>query len=399
MSVRRLSPTPVLVALALVLLMLLPDGAHAQSFDSVFSGVLSGSSSNCSPLSSNLLPGGKLQQLCNSIPVGSPSGGGSVTLDNRNTDTSEQRLLRRLQERREQKRGASADDGSAIRGLSVFGSADYQWADKGITEFEPAWERDTYGGTIGADYLLGGGKFLVGAAFSYLHQTTIFGRNAGNVEIDGYGPTIYASFFPKDNIFVDGYFGYMRRDYSTERRFDVRLPGFGIVGTSHGDTDSNEFKAGLNSGIDFYIGKLTIGPRLGIDFKENQIAGYTETGGTGLELIFDSQTQQSLTSKLGVFASWALSMGWGVLVPQGTLEWRHEFKDNQRTMFFSFVEDLSGQKFAFQSDKPDRDYFNASLGVVALLPNGLAPFLNVRQLFGYTAQSSTTVTAGLRVAF
>ena len=95
----------------------------------------------------------------------------------------------------------------------------------------------------------------------------------------------------------------------------------------------------------------------------------------------------------------AISTGFGVFVPQATWEWVHEFLDNQRVTHFHFVEDLGQRRFRFQNDPPDRNYFDAGLGLVLVLPNGLSPFVNVRQVFGYEKQSSTTVTAGLRFSF
>ena len=95
----------------------------------------------------------------------------------------------------------------------------------------------------------------------------------------------------------------------------------------------------------------------------------------------------------------AISAGFGVFVPQVSFEWVHEFLNNQRAIYFHFVEDLGQRRFRFQNDPPDRDYFNAGVGLVLVLPNGLSPYVNVSQFFGYSKQSSTTVTAGLRFSF
>jgi peroxiredoxin len=101
----------------------------------------------------------------------------------------------------------------------------------------------------------------------------------------------------------------------------------------------------------------------------------------------------------GLFASVAFSTPLGVVVPQATFEYVHEFADDQRTIHFSFVEDLAQKKFRFQNDPPDRDYFNAGAGVVFVLPGGFSPFVNYRALLGYKDQSSHIVAAGLRFAF
>ena len=53
----------------------------------------------------------------------------------------------------------------------------------------------------------------------------------------------------------------------------------------------------------------------------------------------------------------------------------------------------------FETDPPDRDYFNLGVGVSMVLANGFQPFLNFRQLVGYEDRSSFAVTLGLRVPF
>jgi hypothetical protein len=77
----------------------------------------------------------------------------------------------------------------------------------------------------------------------------------------------------------------------------------------------------------------------------------------------------------------------------------HELQDNQRALYFHFVEDLGATKLRFQTDTPDRDYFNAGVGVALVLPGGFSPFFNFRNFFGYRSQSSQTYTVGLRFAF
>ena len=413
MRTRRLSwRFVVLAATAIAAISSVPGHAHGQTFSQSFLEPLNrqcsgfrGDSAFAPPSGGLGTYGSNLAAICTGIPNAASGGGSAITVDMRGTaELEQQRILNRLRERRAQEQAASADGGGA-RGLSLYGAAEYQYAEKDVTFFEPGYERDTYGATIGADYLFGGGKVLAGLAFNYARQSGSYFARGGNFEVDSFGPTLYVSVFPIDQVFVDAYAGYTRHEYDLVRRFSFAMNSATQIpsGRTEGDTSGNEFKLGVNGGYDFRFGRFTIGPRLGLDYRENHIDGYTESGASGvaqgLELVYDDVHEQSLTSKVGLFASMAHGTGWGVLVPQATIEWRHEFLNDQRAMYFSFKEDLLGQRFRYQNDRPDRDYFNASLGLVAILPNGLAPFVNVRQFFGYKAQWSTTATAGLRVSF
>jgi outer membrane autotransporter protein len=162
---------------------------------------------------------------------------------------------------------------------------------------------------------------------------------------------------------------------------------------------------------------VTFGPRLGVNYRYTTIDRFAEKGkhavicpasavqvcqptsGTGLELAYDKQEERSLTTVAGLFASVAFSTPFGVVVPQATFDYVHEFADDQRVIRFTFVEDLAQAKLRFQNDPPDRDYVNVGAGVVFVLARGFSPFVNYRALLGYKDQSSHTVTAGLRVAF
>ena len=56
-------------------------------------------------------------------------------------------------------------------------------------------------------------------------------------------------------------------------------------------------------------------------------------------------------------------------------------------------------RFRFQTDEPDRNFFNLGIGAVFVLPGGMSAFVNVRELVGYSTRRATNVTAGLRLAF
>jgi outer membrane lipase/esterase len=169
--------------------------------------------------------------------------------------------------------------------------------------------------------------------------------------------------------------------------------------TADGDTDGDEFNVEVKGGYNHRFENITVGPRLGLNYRRTEIDGFQERGGSVLNLIYNSQHENSLTSVLGMFGSVAINTGFGVLIPQTTLEYVHEFLDPQRKITFRFRDDLNRTPFRFQNDPPDRNYFNLGAGILAQLPHGFAPFLNYRALVGYKDQLSHTVSAGLRIEF
>lgn len=360
---------------------------EAQGLNDVLTQFLSNS---CTRLGTGFGP--ELAQICQASPGGAgSSGSGTAGAETRGGD--ERQILRRLRQRQA---AASADTGGA-RGFSLFASADYQNFDKDTTRFETGFDRDTVGGTVGADYLFSNGLVL-GTAVSYAHEDGSY-EGGGGFDHDAYGILVYGSVVPITNMFVDVVAGYTRKDYSFDRRASFSVPGFSVTGSTRGATDGNEFRIGVNTGYDFLLDRFTFGPRVGVNYRETTIAGYRESGRTGLELSYDNQNIQSLTTTVGLFGSAALSTGFGVIVPQATVEYVHEFLDDQRSVGFRLVQDLNQNRLLFQTDPPDRDYFNLGVGVSMVLANGLQPFLNFRELVGYNNRHSHTVTLGLRVTF
>ena len=292
--------------------------------------------------------------------------------------------------------------------LNVFISGEYERFDKNVTKFEPGYQTNSGRAFMGADYSFNE-RFLVGGLLKYARDSGNFdsvpivsGSNiivpGGHFHTDSYGPLLYANFVPAPKFFISTAAGYTRYDYFINRVASVTGID-GIIGPTDGNTDGNEFKVGVNGGYDFNFNSITIGPRFGLNYKYNEIDGYRERGSTGLELIYKNQYENSLTTVLGAYGSVAISTGFGVVLPQTSLEYVHEFLDPQRKIGVSFVDDLNRVPFRFQNDPPDRNYFKLGAGIVLVLPHGFSPFVNYRALVGYQNQSSHIATAGVRIEF
>jgi len=143
---------------------------------------------------------------------------------------------------------------------------------------------------------------------------------------------------------------------------------------------------------------FTIGPRLGLDLIHTDNENYREKGDTGLELHIDGYSKTSLQSSLGMQAPAAFSTQFGVLIPQLSAAWIHEFEDDQRNINARFVQDLrpNPTEFKFKRENPDRNYVDVGIGISAVLANGLQPFVNFATLIGNDRYDSYAVAIGLR---
>ena len=371
-----------------------PAGVPAGSgFNDVLNRLLS---NNCAQLGPGPF-GPDLTRLCAFPPSGAgSSSGGSVGSEGGQFTDEQRQLFRRLRQRQQQ--GAASADPANPLGVGVFVTTEYEKFNQDTTKFETGYDRDTVGMSFGADYLFRNGLIL-GAAFTYAHDFGDYNGVGGGFDHNSYGILAYGSVQPIANMFVDAVAGYTRKDYNFDRRASIVLATTSVAGSTHGDTNGNEWRIGLNSGYDFVFGGLTVGPRLGFLYRESTMNSFTESGHTGLELSYDDQFIKSLTLRPGVYGSYAFSTSWGVVIPQMTLEYVHEFFDDQRNVQFSFAQDPQNRRFLFQTTPPDRDYMNLGVGVSMVLPQGIQPFLNFRDMLAYQDRSTYTVTLGVRIPF
>jgi len=318
--------------------------------------------------------------LSNNLSVGSPlyasmaSNGGSVT---------------------------SFTSGSMKRwnGVGVFVSGLVESLNREVTTFQDGYKSMIYGFTGGADYRISK-KVLTGLLFTYSNTNGDF-RGGGNFNTNSYGGLLFASYLPNDRTFVQVTGGYTRNKYLVGRVATVNNVFVNpLSGLAASNSNGNVFSLGVLTGYDQPIGRFTIGPRVGITYTNTQIADYTETGRTGIELKYSDQWIHSLQSIVGVQATAAFGTRFGVLVPQFNADYIHEFANSQRLITVQFAEDFRDNptKFQFKNDVPVRNYFNLGTGLVMVWPNGWQSFVNFRAMVGNEQFNNYAGTFGLRIA-
>ena len=340
---------------------------------------------------------GTLLEKCGSAGgIGGTSTGGAAGATQSAPGVVQERLLTARGEEGEMTENVS----ELMPGLSVFLSGGYESQDKDLTFFEDGYDSDIKRFTVGGDYQFTD-KVMAGMAFNYSNHDGDF-DGGGDFDNDSYGVTLFASILPVDQVFVQLTAGYAAKEYDR-----TRIASFEWVngnnpagpGPENGNYDGDEYSFGILSGYDFTYGNLSIGPRLGLDYIRTEFDGYSETGTTGLGLVFDDADETSLQSRLGLTSSVAVNTGFGVLLPQAGVNWVHEFEDDQRSESFSFVDVDSDVRFQYENEDPDRDFFEFSLGVSAVLPHGWLPYVQFRAIAGHDYLDSYVGTFGLRKEF
>jgi len=293
------------------------------------------------------------------------------------------------------KQGGASADTTSYEGLSLFVSGDYENKDKDNTAFETGFDSNKAGLTVGMDGRLGTDG-VIGGAVSYGHTWGDFDNNGGDFNLDSIGALLYGSFYPSDQSFIDATVGVAGKDYTINRGFSRIGGGAGAppITPAKGDTTGIEFNSSLSGGYDFSFDALTIGPRAGLNYKRTEYGSFTEHGSV-LSLHYEDQVEDSLTATIGGQASYAISTDFGVVVPQVSAEYVHEFLNDQQTIHA--VSAADGTPVNYLTDEPDRNYANVGAGVVFVLPNGVSPFLNYQAEVANSLETVQTVTLGVRL--
>ena len=138
---------------------------------------------------------------------------------------------------------------------------------------------------------------------------------------------------------------------------------------------------------------------LRLDYSGTYIDDYSESGGAGLAMKYQSQDIQSFKSTLGFDTTYAVSAPWGVVLPRIQAGYVHEFLNERRTVHASFIQDTGNFDLQFETDKPDRDYFVIGAGVSTVLAHSAQLFVNYERIEGNRYMNSYTVSGGVRVSF
>jgi outer membrane autotransporter protein len=283
-------------------------------------------------------------------------------------------------------------------GASGFLSAGAYAINHHNNSFEDGYEAQLPTVTVGADYRIND-WLLAGLALNYTNYDGTY-DDGGGFDKNIFGPLLYATFLPFEGAFANIVLGYARQENENNRLARASNPDetLSFRGHTSADYSENQYTAGILAGYDQPFGNVTIGPRLGLAFSYEDFGSVKEEGDTGLELRYNNLNQTSVQSSLGVQASVGFETAYGIVVPQATVAWVHEYANSDRNINARLVEaSPDAPSFTFQRERPARDWASIGLGASALLPNGLQPFVQFATIQGNENFVSYGGTAGVRL--
>lgn len=296
--------------------------------------------------------------------------------------------------------GASADEPGGLLsdkwGLWVRGN--FSFGEKDASAGSPAFDADQWAFVGGLDYRISD-KSVIGAALSYGSSSVDFAADDGALDTDSFALSLYGSAYAAKNFYFDGIVNYSNSSYDAERNI-VYVDGTGLItADATGDTDGATLSGGLSAGYDFLVGGLTISPNVGFFYIDTTIDSFTESGASGLNLLYDEQKFKSLTGNAGLRLTYAWNVAWGVLLPHLRVDYVREFENDVDVFGVRFAADpnaASTPPVLVATDNPDQSYWRLAAGFSAQFKHGVSGYVEYQRLESFEFISFQDVSIGLR---
>jgi outer membrane autotransporter protein len=297
--------------------------------------------------------------------------------------------------------GASADEPGGLLSdkLGIWARGNYSFGDKETSRNSPSFDADQFSIVGGLDYRFSDSAVL-GGSLAYGESSIEFTGEEGALDTESWAASLYGSVYAAKNFYFDGIVNVANSGYDAERNITY-VDGTGLVtADASGDTDGLTLSGGLSGGYDFLIGGLTISPTLGVFYIDTTIDGFTEEGAGGLNLIYDEQKFESLTGNLGLRATFAWNLSWGVLLPHLRVDYVREFEDDVDVFGVRFAADpnaVSTPPILVETDNPDQSYWRLAAGFSAQFKYGFSGYVEYQRLESFEFINFQDVSIGLRM--
>ncbi len=307
--------------------------------------------------------------------------------------------------------GAADDKKEAGSGFSrwgFFGSGQIQRQNASAQAATPGYSFGSNGVTFGVDYRVNDG-LVVGGALGYTHQSTTLDAGQGDMSMNGWSFSGYATWYNKSDWYIDSSLTWSSNNFDARRAivYVLPLPGGAsaivnqIASSSSG---GNDFAGSVSFGRDFHDKALAYGFYGKLQYDHSSFDGFQErlnagAPGSGLGLRVDARSTTSIASVLGAKIDYNISKNWGVLVPHAEVEWQHEFRTNPNTFTAYFLNDPTNTPILIRGDDADSNFFRIGAGLSFVFTQGRSAFLLYDRTVGQRGITAYNLSFGFRLEF
>ncbi|SDR33948.1 outer membrane autotransporter barrel domain-containing protein [Paraburkholderia fungorum] len=282
--------------------------------------------------------------------------------------------------------GVSTGEGTLANG--IWGQAFGGHASQDARDSVDGYSANFAGLMFGMDRAVSD-AWRVGGVFSYTNSAiNNTGDTAGDTtRVNSYGLLGYGS-YTASRWYANLSGGAVLQRYDADRQVDFS----GFSGAANASFGGTQYVMRGEVGMPLAAGPYTVTPLAALTYSYLHQNGYTESGGNGAALSVGSTHSTSVKSDLGAKLSRDFTSSYGVVVPELTLAWRHEYDHTRASSAASYVGDPTGAtSFTTLGSSPVSDLADMTLGVTLLRANNLS--LNVRYEVqagkGYVSQAGS----------
>lgn len=286
--------------------------------------------------------------------------------------------------------GASAEQPDSFERWGVFVNGDNDIAKQSTVDTQTGFKTRTKNVTLGADYRFANNSVL-GASVAFLRSDSDLNDGAGNQNAEGYGFSLFGSYVPIMNAYIDGIVNIGHNDYDGQRQ--------SAAASYTNSTSGNQWGFAVSAGYAFNQGPLALTPYGRVEYVDAKVNGFTESGKIDEALTIGEQRVKATTLTLGGTASYAISTQWAVLLPYGRLEFQYLAQSSANDVTVQLASNVTSTPGQIRFLGRDKSFGNFAVGLTALFGHGFSAFFNYQQLFGKSDYADQLYTLGLRVEF
>lgn len=252
--------------------------------------------------------------------------------------------------------GAAAGEGeisTLAKGLFIEGRMDRGSFDGDASS--AGSDYDTNGLTIGFDYRFNP-NLLAGVALGYTDNNTEQDNNQGETDTEATSLFLYGTYYPTNNVFIDGLLGYSWSNHDISRNFG----GNTMTASTDSETQYLMVKSGYNYAIS---NSLQVTPTLAANYEKVNVDGYSESGVAPLSVADDEAESVRLT--LGGELVKYLQVKQKDVELNANVAFVKEFADDSRSVAVNFVG--SSSVLNMDISELDQEYVTLGLGTTVWL--------------------------------
>ncbi|WP_448208451.1 autotransporter domain-containing protein [Azospirillum sp. sgz302134] len=210
--------------------------------------------------------------------------------------------------------------------LTAFLIGDASWGRLAGNEQQAGFRYDTQVGGVGAELAVSP-YARVGLSVGAAHGHAKLDRGEGDVDMTSNIIGLHAI------TEAQGFSLAVAGSVSFDHYGDIdRNTGFAVFPTASADTDGRTYAFSVAGGYTAHLGRVALGPRVGLRYLHTEIDEYAERGAGPLSLGVERQNAQSWESSLGMEATTSVEVGNAVLEPSLAVAWEHHFAEDARNV-------------------------------------------------------------------